>query len=259
MYASVNGLELYYEVHGEGRPTLLLNGAYMTVDQWGPLLPRLAEGRQVIAVEPQGHGRTADADRPITYEGMADDAAALLRHLGIEQADVVGYSMGGGTTLQLGLRHPELLRKIVVASASYRYDGMHEAMIEMFPQMSIEMFEGGPIEEEYKRLAPDPGHFSVLFEKLKTLDSTPYAWPPDEIRAMEAPMLLIVGDSDIIRLEHAVELFGLRGGGVVGDFGDVPQSQLAVLPGTTHYMPEGYGMLDHPELLLAAITPFLDG
>jgi pimeloyl-ACP methyl ester carboxylesterase len=259
MYAPVNGLELYYEIHGEGRPTLLLNGAYMTVDGWGPLLPRLAEGRQVIAIEPQGHGRTADADRPITYEGMADDAAALLEHLDVGEADVIGYSMGGGTALQLALRHPQLVRRLVVASATYRYDGMHAAMIEMLPQMSIEIFEGGPIEAEHKRLAPDPDAFPVLFEKLKALDSTPYAWPQEDIRAMRAPMLLVVGDSDIVRLEHAVELFGLRGGGVVGDFGDMPSSQLAVLPGTTHYMPEGFGMLDHADLLLATITPFLDG
>ena len=258
MYASVNGLELYYEVHGEGRPTLLLNGAYMTTEDWGPLLPRLAEGRQVIAVDPQAHGRTADADRPITYEGMADDAAALLRHLGIEQADAIGYSMGAGTTLQLALRHPELVRRLVVVSVSYRYDGMHAEMIEMFPQMTFDMFEGSPMEAQYKRLAPDPDAFPVLFEKLKALDMTPYAWPEEEIRAMSAPMLLIVGDSDIVRLEHAVELFGLRGGGVVGDFGNMPSSQLAVLPGTTHYMPEGSGMLDRADLLMATITLFLD-
>ena len=258
MYAAVNGLEMYYEVHGEGRPTLLLNGAYLSIDEWGPLLPRLAESRQVIALEPQAHGRTADIDRPITFEHMADDAAALLRLLGIEQADVVGFSMGGGTALQLALRHPGLLRRMVVASAAYRHDGMHAALIELFGQITPEMFAGGPREEEYRRLAPDPGAFGTLVEKLKTLDTTPFALPEDEIRAIAAPMLIVVGDSDIIRLEHAVELFGLRGGGVMGDFGEMPDSQLAVLPGTSHFLPEGSGVLDRPDLLVAAIQPFLD-
>ena len=258
VYAPVNGLDMYYEVHGEGRPTLLLNGAYMSIDSWGPLLPRLAETRQVIAVEPQGHARTADIDRPITYEGMADDAAALLGHLGIEQADVVGYSMGGGTALQLALRHPGRPRRLVVASAGFAYDGMHAAAIEMFPSISLEMFAGTPMEEEYRRLAPDPDAFPVLFEKLKTLDTTDFTWPADDIRAIAAPTLIVVGDSDIIRLEHAVELFGLRGGGVMGDFTGPPPSQLAVLPGTTHFMPPGFGVLDRPDLLVATIVPFLD-
>lgn len=259
MYAPVNGLEMYYEVHGEGRPTLLLNGAYLTIDEWGPLLPRLAASRRVIALEPQAHGRTADIDRPLTYEHLADDAAALLGHLGIEQADVVGFSMGGGTALQLALRHPGLLRRMVVISASYRHDGMHAALLELFPQITPEMFAGGPREEQYRRLAPDPEAFPALVEKLKTLDTASFAWPEEEIRAIAAPMLIVVGDSDIIRLEHAVELFGLRGGGVMGDFGDMPESQLAVLPGTTHFLPEGSGVLDRPDLLMAAIAPFLDG
>jgi len=259
VYAPVNGLQLYYEVHGEGRPTLLLNGAYLSIEGWGPLLPRLAEGRQVIALEPQGHARTADIDRPITYEAMADDAAALLAHLGIEQADVVGFSMGGGTALQLALRHPGLLRRVVVASASYRDDGMHAALRELFPQITPEMFAGGPREEEYKRLAPDPDAFPVLVEKLKTLDTAPFAWSADAIRGIAAPTLIVVGDSDIVRLEHAVELFELRGGNVMGDFGGMPDSQLAVLPGTTHFLPEGSGVLDRPDLLIAMIVPFLDG
>ena len=124
-YAPVNGLSMYYEVHGEGPPLLLLHGAYMTIDLMGPLLPGLARSRQVIAVELQGHGHTADIDRPITYEQMADDAAALLGHLGIERADVMGFSMGGAAALQLAIRHPGVVRKLVVASASFASDGMH--------------------------------------------------------------------------------------------------------------------------------------
>lgn len=257
-YAPVNGLEMYYEVHGSGPPLILLHGAYMTVDMMGPLLPGLAETRQVIAVEQQGHGRTADADRPITYEQMADDTAALGRHLDIDTADVVGYSMGGGIALQMALRHPDLVRKLVLASAGFASDGMPEIARAMFPSITPELFAGSPIEREYQRTAPNPGDFPVLVEKLKQLDTTEFAWPEDDIRAMAAPTLIVLGDSDGITLEHAVELFKLRGGGVMGDLAGLPDSQLAVLPGTAHFVPPGSGLLDRSDWLLAMIPPFLD-
>jgi pimeloyl-ACP methyl ester carboxylesterase len=258
-YAPVDGLDMYYEVHGSGSPLVVLHGAYMTIDSMGPLVPRLAQGRQVIAVEQQGHGRTADvADRAITYERMADDTAALVRHLELEQADFLGYSMGGGIALQLALRHPSLVRKLVLASASYRYDGMHAVALEMFPSLTPEMFAGSPMEAEYLRIAPNPGDFPALVEKLKTLDTTDFAWPEEEIRAIEAPTLIIVGDSDGIRLEHVLDLFKLRGGGVMGDLQGLPASQLAVLPGTTHFIPPGSGVIDRADWLLAMIPPFLD-
>ena len=258
-YAPVNGLRMYYEIHGEGRPLVLLHGAYMTIDLMGPLLPGLASSRQVIAPEQQGHGRTADADRPITYEGMADDTAALIRHLGLESADVLGYSMGGGIALQLAIRHPGLVRRLVVASATYTSDGMHAAALEMFPSITPELFAGSPIEEAYLRMAPNPADFPRLVEKVRDLDSTPYAWSQDDIRAIAAPVLVVVGDSDGVRLEHAVELFGLLGGGVMGDLSGLPASQLAVLPGTSHFVPPGQGLLDRADWLLAMVPPFLDG
>jgi pimeloyl-ACP methyl ester carboxylesterase len=257
-YAPVNGLSMYYEIHGDGRPLLILHGAYMTIELMGPILPRLAESRQVIAVEQQGHGRTADTDRPITYEQMADDSAALLGHLGVDSADVVGYSMGGGIALQLSIRHPAAVRKMVVASATYTSDGMHAVALEMFPSITPEMFAGSPMEEAYLRTAPNPGDFSKLVEKLKLLDTTEFAWSPDDIRAITAPSMIVLGDSDGVRLEHAVELFGLLGGGVMGDIVGLPTSQLAVLPGTSHFMPPGSGLLDRTEWLLAMIVPFLD-
>lgn len=257
-YAPVNDLSMYYEEHGSGRPLVLLHGAYMTIESMEPLLSGLAASRRVIALEQQGHGRTADADRPITYEGMADDTAALLRRLEIEGADVVGYSMGGGIALQLAIRHPALVRRLVVASASFRSDGMHAVALDMFPSITPEMFAGSPIEEAYKRTAPDPDAFPTLVEKLTALDSTHYAWPEDEIRAIAAPTLIVVGDSDGIRLEHAVELFELRGGGVMGDLQGLPESQLAVLPGTAHYVPPGSGLLDRSDWLLPMIERFLD-
>jgi pimeloyl-ACP methyl ester carboxylesterase len=257
-YAAVNGLELYYEVHGTGQPLVLLHGAYMTIDAMGEVVPALAETRQVIAVELQGHGRTADIDRPLTYEQMADDTAALLRHLGIEQADVFGFSMGGGVALQVAVRHPDVVRKLVVASASYTSDGMHPELLEMIPTITPEVFAGSPIEEDYLRTAPNPDDFPTLVAKLKQLDMEPFAWPPEDIQGISAPTLIIVGDSDAIRLEHAVELFRLLGGGVMGDLSGLPKSQLAVLPGTTHFVPPGNGVLDRADWLLSIIPPFLD-
>jgi pimeloyl-ACP methyl ester carboxylesterase len=249
---------MYYEIHGSGAPLILLHGAYMTVDMMGALVSGLAESRTVIAAEQQGHGRTADVDRPITYEQMADDTAALARHLEIDDADVFGYSMGGGIALQLAIRHPDLVRRLVVASASFRSDAMHAAAVEMFPSITPELFKGSPIEEAYLRLAPNPGDFPKLVEKLKQLDTTPFAWPEEDIRSIAAPTMIVLGDSDGVRLEHAVELFKLRGGGVMGDLAGMPDAQLAVLPGTSHFVPPGSGVLDRSEWLLAMIPPFLD-
>jgi pimeloyl-ACP methyl ester carboxylesterase len=257
-YAPVNGLGMYYEIHGQGRPLVLLHGAYMTIDMMGPLLPGLAERRQVIAVEMQGHGRTADIDRPITYEQMADDTAGLMRHLGLDAADIVGYSMGGGVALQLALRHPALVRRLVLASAGFGSDAMPAVAREMLPSITPEMFAGSPIEEAYQRTAPNPGDFPKLVEKLTALDTTEFTWSREDIRAMAAPTLIVLGDSDGVRLAHAVELFELRGGGVMGDLDGLPASQLAVLPGTSHFVPPGSGLLDRAEWLLAMIPPFLD-
>jgi pimeloyl-ACP methyl ester carboxylesterase len=256
-YADVNGLHMYYEVLGEGPPLLLLHGAFHNADAMRPLAERLAATRQVIAPEAQAHGRTADVDRPITYEQMGDDAAALLRELGHAQADVVGYSMGGATALRLAIQHPELVRRLVVISAGYRYDGMPEEAIALFPTISLEMFLGTPMESEYKRLAPNPDDFPALVEKLKTLDTTDFAWD-DDVRGMTTPMLIVAGDADAVTAEHAVSLFKLRGGGAMGDLSGLPESQLAILPGTSHFIPPGFGMLDRAEWLVPMVARFLD-
>lgn len=255
-YADVNGINLYYETHGSGRPMILLHGGLGSGEMFGPILPALSENHQVIAVDLQGHGRTADIDRPITYEGMADDMAGLARHLELDEVDVVGYSMGGGIGLQMAISHTGLVRRAALASASFRYDGMYLEVIEMFPSITPEMFVGTPMEAEYKRLAPNPDDFPNLVLKLKALDTTPFSW---DIGGVTAPVLLIVGDSDIIRLEHAVEMVRLLGGGVPGDMSGPGRSQLAVLPGTTHFMPSGSGVLDRADLMVAMIVPFLDG
>jgi pimeloyl-ACP methyl ester carboxylesterase len=257
-YAEVNGLRMYYEVHGEGRPLILLHGAYMTVDAMGSILPGLAESRRVIVPEMQGHGRTADIERHITYESMADDVATLLGHLGIEEADVFGFSMGGGVALQLAIRHPGLVRRLVVASASYTSEGMQPELHEMVPTITPEMFAGSPMEAAYQELAPNPEDFPTLVEKLKRLDMTPFDWGAEDIRGIEAPSMIVVGDADVVSLEHAVEMFRLLGGGAMGDLSGFSGHQLAVLPGTAHFIPPGSGVLDRAEWLLAMVPPFLD-
>jgi len=256
-YAVIGDLRMYYEIDGDGRPLLLLHGAYMTVDMLGPLRAGLAQRYQVIAPELQGHGRTNDVDRPISYQQHADDCAALLEQLGIEEADVVGYSMGGAAALQLAIRHPARVRKLVVISAGFRSDGQPQEAIEMFPTITPELFKGTPMETEYRRLAPDPDHFEAFVEKMTANDSAEFAWPDHEIRGIGAPTLMVVGDSDGVTLEHAVEFFKLRGGGAFGDLSGLPSSQLAVLPGTSHFIPPGSGLLDRSEWLLPMIETFL--
>jgi pimeloyl-ACP methyl ester carboxylesterase len=257
-FAEVNGLNMYYEIHGTGQPLVVLHGAYMTIETMGEIVPSLAETRQVIAVELQGHGHTADIDRPFSYEQMADDVSALLAEIGIEKADVFGYSMGGGVALQIAVRHPEVVRKLVVASASYTSDGMYPELLAMIPTITPEAFAGSPIEEAYLRTAPNPEDFPNLVAKLKQLDMEPFAWPPEDIQGIAAPTLLIIGDSDAIRPEHAVEMFRLLGGGVMGDLAGLPKSQFAVLPGTTHFVPPGFAVLDRADWLLSMIGGFLD-
>ncbi|BDP44415.1 oxidoreductase (plasmid) [Deinococcus aetherius] len=252
-YAPVNGLRMYYEVHGTGAPLVVLHGAYMTVDLLGGLVSELAGHQRVIAPELQGHGHTADSGRPLSYEGMADDVAALLAHLGISQADVLGYSMGGAVALQLAIRHPQVVRKLVVASASCNSEGVYPELLEGIEQMTPEVFDGTPWKEAYDRVAPNPEEFGVLVDRLKALDLEVMNWPAEAIQAIRAPTLLIVGDADIVRPEHAVELFRLLGGGVAGDLTGLPAARLAVLPGTTHT-----AVLDRASWLRPMILEFLD-
>ncbi|MGY1795160.1 alpha/beta fold hydrolase [Geodermatophilus sp. SYSU D00525] len=262
-YAPVNGLRMYVEVHaptGEpaGGPVLLLHGAYMSAGDLGPLVSALAATREVVVPDLQAHGRTADVDRPITYEGLADDAAGLLAHLGIERADVLGFSMGGAAALQLAVRHPEVVRTLVVVSASHSSRGMAPELVEMIPGITPEVFAGTPMEVSYRALAPDPGHFPVLVQKLKTLDETPFDWPGEDIRRITAPTLVVAGDADAVRVESAVELFHLLGGGAMGDLAGLPRARLAVLPGTTHFMPPGSGVLDRLDWLVPMVLALFD-
>ncbi len=253
-YAPVNGLNMYYEIHGEGKPLVLLHGAFSAIGtSFGKLLPKLAETRQVIGVELQAHGHTADIDRPMTNEQNADDIAALLRHLNIEQADIFGYSMGAFVALLVAIRHPELVRKLALASFGYNQSGIHPGIMDGLGEMKPEMMYGSPWHEEYTRIAPHPENFNKLFEKKTQMDRGMKDVPAESIRALKSPVLLIIGDSDLIRPEHAVEFFRLLGGGVFGDMAPMPNSQLAILPGTSHVT-----VVDRAALLLPMITTFLD-
>ena len=193
-YAPVNDLQMYYEIHGSGQPLLLLHGAFMTVEAMGELVPLLAQTRQVIAPEFQAHGHTGDIDRPLTYEQLADDAAALLRHLEIEKADVFGYSMGGGAAVQLAIRHPEVVRKLVVASATYNSKGFHPEVLSTIATITPEMFEGSPWLDGYRAIAPEPDTFPVLVDKIKQLDLSLQDWPADSVRGIAAPTMIVIGD-----------------------------------------------------------------
>jgi len=233
--APINGLEMYYEIHGEGEPLVLLHGAYMSIpSNWDALLPVLAEEHKVIAVELQSHGRTSDRDTPITYEGMADDVAALLDHLKIEKAALFGYSMGAGVAIRVAMQHPDKVSRLVAASGAISYDALPDGFAEMIETITPEMFENTPFSEEYKRLSKTPENFPVLVEKLKQLDLTPFSWSEAEFAGIEAPSLLIFGDADVVKIDHIAKMHALLGGITDGDTNGLPKTQLLVLPGTSH-------------------------
>lgn len=254
-YVSVNGLNMYYETHGTGQPLVLLHGAFSAIGtSFGGLLPELSRTRQVIALELQAHGHTADIDRPLSLEGMADDVAAAIKQLGMEQADLLGYSMGAGVALQVIIRHPEVIRKLVLASITYTLSGWHPGLLEGLGNMTPEMMHGSPWHEEYLKIAPHPEDFAKLFAKKTQMDQHTQDIPDESIRGIKSPTLLIIGDSDLVRPEHIVEMFRLLGGGIFGDTpAGLPNSQLAVLPGTSHV-----SLVSRTELLIPIINSFLD-
>lgn len=254
-YAPVNGLQMYYEIHGTGQPLVLLHGAFSAIGtSFGALLPELAKTRQVIAFELQAHGRTADIDRPLSLEQLADDVAAALRHLGIARADIFGYSMGAAVALHVVIRHPDVVRKLVLVSVTYNLNGVHPGLMEGLGDMKPEMMFGSPWHAEYTQIAPHPENFATLFAKKTQMDRGIQDLAAETIRAIQAPTLLIIGDSDLVRPEHAVEMFRLLGGGVFGDTpAGLPNSQLAILPGTSHVT-----VVYRADLLLSMIPAFLD-
>ena len=250
----VNGMQVYYEVSGKGDPLVVLHGAYMNIPTMGEIIPLLAETHKVYALEFQGHGRTTDIDRPITYENLADDVAAFMDAVELQKADVFGYSMGAGAGLQLAIRHPEKVSKLIAASVTYDLNGLQPAFRDFIPQLTVEMMLGMPFAEDYRKLAADPDGFPALVEKLIALEHEPQAWEAG-VKALKIPVLIVTGDADVVTLEHSVAMLRLLGGGGMGDMGEpLPSSRLAVLPATSHT-----AVITQPDLLMAFIEPFLKG
>jgi pimeloyl-ACP methyl ester carboxylesterase len=251
-YAPVNGLKMYYEVHGSGEPVVLLHGAFMTItNNWTGWIDELAKTRKVIAVEMQGHGRTADIQRDITQENLADDVAALLDYLKIPRADLIGYSMGGGVAMQCAIRHPDKVRKVVVLSSYFRRDGIVKEAQDAIPKLTADDFKGSPIEAEYKKLNPTPDEFPNFVKRL--LASKGHDICADKLKATTAPMFFIHGDADGVRLEHIAEMFRLKGGEIHGDMRPRSASRLAILPDTTHVT-----LMQRMAVIVPMVNDFLD-
>lgn len=256
-YAEVNGLQVYYEVHGEGRPLILLHGGFGSTGMFNGILPELADGRRVIAVDLQAHGRTADIDRPLSFEAMADDVAALIRHLGLEKADVMGYSMGGGVALKTAIRHPNAVGKLVVVSFPFKreawYPEVRAGMDQLGPE-AAEPMKQSPIYQIYSSIAPRPEDWQTLCAKMGALIRRDYDWS-EAVAGIQAPGMVVAGDADGFPPAHAAEFFGLLGGGQRDaglDGSGIPEARLAILPGTTHY--DSFAS----PLLASVVAPFLN-
>ena len=250
----INGMKMYYEVSGAGEPLIVLHGAYMNIPSMGAIIPKLAETHKVYALEFQGHGRTTDIDRPITYQNLADDVSAFMDSVGLTKADVFGYSMGAQAGLQLAIRHPAKVNKLVVASVAYDLRGWQPVYTAAIPQMTVEMLVQMPMAADYRKLAPDTSGFPELARKLIALEKEPMVWEQD-VRQVKTPVLIIAGDADVMTLEHSVALFKLLGGGVMGDMGTpLPASRLAIIPATSHT-----AVITQPTVLHSFIEPFLKG
>ncbi len=253
-YAPVNGLKMYYEVHGTGEPVVLLHGAFMAItDDWRVWINELAKTRKVIAVDMQGHGRTADIKRDITYENLADDAAGLLDYLQIERADIIGYSLGAGAAIECAIRHPEKVRKVVSISAPIRRDGWVKEANDFWPNFSLEMMKGTPAETEREKLNPVKGSFPDFFAHIKAAAMRPYDFGADNLKATRAPFFFIHGDADGVRLDHIAEMYRLKGGDLHGDMHPHPESRLAILPNTTHVT-----LMERMTTIVPMINDFLD-
>ena len=253
-YAPVNGLKMYYEIQGSGEPVVLLHGAFMAItDDWRVWINELAKTRKVIAVEMQGHGRTADIKRDITYENLADDVAGLLDYLKIERADIIGYSLGGGVAMLCAIRHPNKVRKVVSISAVLRRDGWVKEGVDALSNLTAEAFKGSPIEAEYKKLSPTPNEFPVFVKHVVALASKPYDFGADKLKATKAPFFFIHGDADGVRLDHIAEMYRLKGGDLHGDMRPHPESRLAILPDTTHVT-----LMNRMAAIVPMVNDFLD-
>lgn len=254
-YASVNGLKMYYEIRGQGEPVVMLHGAFMAISgDWIDWINELAKTRKVIAVEMQGHGRTGDINRDLSFDNLADDVAGLLDHLKIPSADIVGYSLGGGVAMQCAIRHPEKVRKVVSISAVIRLDGWVKEGREALPNLTAEVFKGSPMEAEYKRLSPTPDKFADFIKHVVAMAGKPYDFGANKFKATKAPMFFIHGDADGVRFDHIAEMYRLKGGGNIhGDMQERSTSRLAILPNTTHVT-----LMNRMTTIVPMVNDFLD-
>ncbi len=256
-YAKVNGVDLYYEIYGTGQPLVLLHGGFGTISMLDPVLACLAENRQVVGVELQGHGHTPDADRPMSFEQMADDVAALVKQLGFAKADLMGYSLGGGVALQTGIRHPDQVRKLVLVSTPFSTEGWYPEIRAGMKTINEEVGKswiGSPMQQAHAAVAPRPEDWPTLAGKMGRLLGQDYDWSA-AVRALAMPTMIVVGDNDSVRPEHAVKFFELLGGGqrdAGWDGSGMSSNRLAILPGLTHY-----NIFGSP-VLASTVAPFLD-
>jgi pimeloyl-ACP methyl ester carboxylesterase len=257
-YVRVEGGKIYYATYGEGAPLFLLHGGLMTIDNFGPVIPALAATREVIAVEHQGHGHTGPLDRPMSFDNMAADVAAVIKALGYDKADVVGYSMGGTIGLRLGLAHSELVGKLVIASAPFAYSGWHDYNqqgMRALNASAAEAMKGSPLYESFAAVNSDPEtNFPKLLDQMQYMGQD-YDYSA-EIPNLKAPTMLVYGDWDAVRTSHAARFFELLGGGLqdaLWDGSGMNQNRLAILPGVTHYT-----MMTEPKLADVALA-FLEG
>jgi pimeloyl-ACP methyl ester carboxylesterase len=245
---------MYYEIHGKGEPVVLLHGSFMTItNNWQEMIAALSKTRQVVAVEMQGHGRTADINRDFSYANLADDIAAMLDYLEIGKADIIGYSMGGGVAMEVAIRHPQNVRRVVSISAVFRDDGWVKEALAAYPQLTAEAFKGSPIEAEYKKLSPTPNEFANFVKRVISMDLKPYDFGAEKLKATQAPMFFIHGDADGVRLDHIAEMFRLKGSEIMGDMRPRSASRLAVLPDTTHV-----SLMRKIDIIAPMINDFLD-
>ena len=256
-YAPVDGLKMYYESHGQGLPLILIHGGLGSGEMFSAILPELSRDHQVITVDLQAHGRTADIDRPISYQAMADDVAGLIRYLGVTRADVMGYSVGGEVALRIAIQHSEVVRRLVIVSATYRRDGWYPEILAGESQLNAqtaEQMKQTPIYQSYARVAPRPQDWPILCTKLGNMFRQDYDWSA-EVKIIKLPVLLAFGDADAVRTSSAVQFFELLGGGQ-RDGGwngsGMPNVRLAILPGATHYT-----VFSSPQLA-SVVTQFLD-
>jgi pimeloyl-ACP methyl ester carboxylesterase len=258
-YADVNGIHLYYETHGAGKPMILLHGGLGSGEMFGPILPMLSSGHQVIAVDLQGHGRTADIDRPISAELMADDIAALITHLGLEKPDVVGYSLGGGVAFWTAVKHPELVGRLVIASVNVRRDAIYPEMLgqqEQVNEAAAEFMKETPMYQLYQAVAPRPEDFGRLVDKMGKSMAQDFDYS-EQVRGLKVPTMIVSADADMTPPSHSVEMFSLLGGGVrdggwMGEGRPAGGHALAILPGLTHYNVAG------SPLFATVVLAFLD-